>query len=61
MINFAKMLGFSYKILKKDLQRSDLILRLIVLIILKFILILLIMKIILIILVISLSSQMFLN
>ena len=23
--NFAKMLGFSYKILKKDLQRSDLI------------------------------------
>ena len=59
--NFVYMLGFSYKILKKDLQRSDKNLKLIGLIILKFILMLLIMKTILIILVISLSSQMFLN
>ena len=59
--SFSRMLGFSYKILKKDLQRSDLILKLIVLIILKFFLILLIMKIILIILATSLSSQMFPN
>ena len=59
--NFARMLGFSYKILKKDLQRSDKTPQLIALIILKFILTLLITNIILIILVISLLKVIYLN
>ena len=59
--NFARMLGFSYKILKKDLQRSDKTPQLIGLTILKFILILLIINIILITYQIFLLKVMFLN
>ena len=59
--NFARMLGFSYKILKRIYKEVIKHLKLIVLIILKFILTLLIIKIILIILVIFLLKVIYLN
>ena len=59
--NFAHMLGFSYKILKKDLQRSDKTPQINKLIILKFILISLIISITLIAYQISLLKAMYLN
>ena len=59
--NFSRMLGFSYKILKRICKEVIKHLKLIVLIILRFILTLLITNIILIILVISLLKVIYLN